>query len=102
MEKAYAVVWPRSNQRIDAKPLAARLDTLEGKRIAFVWDYLFRGDEIWPILKERSRARYPNMQFVDYDAFGSTHGEDEHRVLAELPGKLRQLGVSAVISGMGC
>jgi hypothetical protein len=39
---------------------------------------------------------------VRYDTFGSTHGRDEQRVLAELPAKLRELGVDAVISGMAC
>jgi hypothetical protein len=37
-----------------------------------------------------------------YDTFGSTHGRDEQRVLAELPSKLKALGVDAVISGMAC
>ena len=47
----YAVVWPRSAKAVEIKPLAKRLDTIEGKTIAFLWDDLFRGDEIWPILK---------------------------------------------------
>ena len=37
-----------------------------------------------------------------YDTFGSTHGEDEHAILAGLPDRLRELKVDAVISGMGC
>jgi hypothetical protein len=98
----YSVVWPRSPKSLEAKPLAPRLASLEGRTVAFVWDYLFRGDEIWPILKEELGERFPGMRFVDHDAFGSTHGEDEHRVLAEMPGKLRSLGVDAVVSGMGC
>ena len=35
---------------VEIKPLAPRLDTIDGKTIAFLWDDLFRGDEIWPIL----------------------------------------------------
>jgi hypothetical protein len=42
------------------------------------------------------------VRFVRYDAFGSTHGRDEQRVLAELPAKLKALEVDAVISGMAC
>ena len=34
--------------------------------------------------------------------FGNTHGSDEREVLEALPDKLRELGVDAVISGMGC
>ena len=48
----YAVVWPRSAKAVEIKPLARRLDALDGKTIAFLWDDLFRGDEIWPILKQ--------------------------------------------------
>lgn len=98
----YAVVWPRSAKAVDVKPLAPRLDTLDDKTIAFLWDDLFRGDEIWPMLKAELSRRHSGMRFVDHDAFGSTHGDDEHRVLAELPGKLASLRIDAVVSGMGC
>jgi len=98
----YAVVWPRSAKAVEVKPLARRLDSLDGKTLAFLWDDLFRGDEIWPILKGELARRYNGLRFVDHDAFGSTHGEDEHRVLAELPEKIRSMGVDAVVSGMGC
>ena len=42
------------------------------------------------------------MNFVDHDAFGSTHGDEEHRVLSELPGKIKSMKIDAVVSGMGC
>ena len=98
----YAVVWPRSTKAVEIKPLARRLDGIEGKTIAFLWDDLFRGDEIWPILKQELSRRYPNAKFVDHDSFGSTHGDDEHRVLAELPGNIKSMKIDAVVSGMGC
>lgn len=98
----YAVVWPRSAKAVEIKPLAKRLDTLDGKTVAFLWDDLFRGDEIWPILKQELSNRYAGVSFIDHDAFGSTHGDDEHRVLAELPVKIRSMGIDAVVSGMGC
>ena len=98
----YAVVWPRSAKAVEVKPLARRLDRIDGKTIAFLWDALFRGDEIWPILKDELSRRYTDVNFVDHDTFGSTHGDDEHRVLAELPGKIRSMNIDAVVSGMGC
>ena len=61
---------------------------LEGKTVAFLWDYMFRGDEIWPELKKGLAARYPTIRFIDYDVFGSTHGADEHRILATLPERI--------------
>ncbi len=98
----YAVVWPRSAKAVEIKPLAKRLDVLDGKTIAFLWDDLFRGDEIWPILKQELSSRFTGLNFVDHDAFGSTHGDDEHRVLGELPDKIRSMKIDAVVSGMGC
>ncbi len=97
-----AVYWPRGAKTIEAKPLAQRVATLEGKTVAFLWDYLFRGDEIFPVVQRELSARYPGMRFISHDEFGSTHGEDEHRILASLPLRLKSLGVDAVVSGMGC
>jgi hypothetical protein len=100
--QSYAVLWPRGEKTIEVTPLAKRLDTLEGKTVCNLWDYLFRGDEIFPMLEEGLRQRFPGINFVGYEEFGSTHGSDEHEILAGLPDKLRSLGADAVISGMGC
>ncbi|TAM85270.1 hypothetical protein EPN42_15415 [bacterium] len=105
MEKSgdtYAVFWPRGERMLKPQPLAPRLDSLAGKTVAFVWDYLFRGDEIFPMIERELQSRFPGMRFVGYDAFGSTHGSDEQAVVAGLPDKLRTLGVDAVVSGVGC
>src|SRR4029450_2664546 len=83
----YRVVWPRGARTVQASDGAPRLSTLEGKTIGQLWDDLFRGDEIFPILEEEIARRFPGVRFVRYDAFGSTHGRDEQRVLAELPAK---------------
>lgn len=98
----HAVVWPRAEKEAVLRPLAPRLDSLEGKTVAQLWDYLFRGDEIFPMLEEALGERYPGIRFVSYDTFGSTHSEDERQILADLPGRLKEMGVDAVISGMGC
>ena len=98
----YRVVWPRSARTVEAKPLAPRLTSLEGKTIGFVWDFLFRGDEIWPLIKEELSARYKGLRFVDHDTFGSTHGEDEHQVLDSMPRVIAEMKIDAMVSGMGC
>ena len=98
----YEALWPRSPRQAKVKALAKRLDTLEGKTIAWVWDYLFRGDEIFAHLEESLKARYPGMKFVPWSEFGNTHGSDERAVVAALPQKLKALGVDAVVSGRGC
>jgi hypothetical protein len=98
----YRVVWPRGPRTVQAADVAPRLSTLAGKTIGQLWDDLFRGDEIFPMLEEELARRFPGVRFVRYDAFGSTHGRHEQRVLAELPEKLQRLEVDAIISGMAC
>ena len=98
----YQALWPRSPRQSKVKALAKRLDTLEGKTIAQVWDQVFRGNEVFGFLEEGIKARYPGVKFVNWREFGNTHGSDERAVVAALPAKLKELGVDAVISGMGC
>ena len=98
----YEVYWPRSARQNKAKPFAKRHETLDGKTIAHLWDYLFRGDQVFELLEEGLRKRYPNVRFVSWREFGNTHGSEEGKVLAELPARLKALGVDAVIGGMGC
>ena len=55
----YDVVWSRGERRQVVRPLAKRLDTLNGKTIAQLWDYLFAGDEVFATLEQKLRERYP-------------------------------------------
>lgn len=98
----FNVVWPSSPQGIQTKSRAPRLDGLEGRRVAFLWDYLFRGDELFPLLAKQLTERYPSIEIVDYDVFGNTHGSDEKEMIAALPEGLAQRQIDAVVSGMGC
>ena len=98
----YEALWPRSPRQVKRKTLAKRLDTLEGKTVAQLWDYVFRGDEVFGLLEEGLKERFLNVKWVSWKDFGSTHGGDEREVLAKLPQKFKELGVDAVISGMGC
>ena len=98
----YQVVWPRGKNVIDRAAPARRLENLNGKTVAELWDYVFRGEEIFPLIESELSARFENVKFLGPDRFGNTHGSDEREVLEALPNKLRALGVDAVISGMGC
>lgn len=101
-EGDYSVVWPRGRMTVEVRPLAERLESLNGKTVCELWDYLFRGDEIFPWIRDGLRARFPDVDFVRYDEIGSTHGEEAAGVIAGLPRKLREVGADAVISAMGC
>ena len=101
-EQQYEAYWPRSPRIVQSKALARRLDTLNGKTVAQLWDFLFLGDEVFALLEEGLRQRYPDVRFVSWREFGNTHGAEEHEVVASLPRRLKEMGVDAVISGMGC
>lgn len=98
----YEAVWPRSPRQQSAQPLARRLTTLDGKTVAQLWDFLFKGDEVFALLEQGLKARFPGIKFVSWREFGSTHGGEEKEALAALPARFRELGVDAVISGMAC
>ena len=98
----YEVLWPRSPRQQKVRALAKRPDTLNGKTIAQVWDYLFKGDQIFALLEEGLKHRYPDVKFISWKEFGSSAGKDEREVVAALPKRFKELGVDAVISGMGC
>lgn len=98
----YEVVWPSGERRQSMQPLARRFDTLNGKTIAQLWDYLFMGDEVYATLEEKLRERFPEVKFVSWREFGSTHTTNEKELLASLPQRFRELGVDAAISSMAC
>ena len=98
----YEAYWPRGPRQQRTRALSPRLKSLAGKTVAQIWDYLFKGDEVFALLEEGLKARYPDIKFVSWREFGSTHGGEEKAALAELPRRLQDLGVNAVISGMAC
>lgn len=98
----YEVVWPCGDRMQPVEPLARRLDTLEGKTVAQLWDFLFFGDDVFAHLEEALRSRYPGVKFVSWREFGSTHATNEKELLASLPARFKALGVDAAISSMAC
>ena len=98
----YEVVWPCGERRQKMRPLAKRLDTLNGKTIAQLWDFLFAGNEVFTALEEKLREAYPDVKFVSWREFGSTHAVNEKELLASLPQRFKELGVDAAISSMAC
>lgn len=98
----YEVLWPRAQRQQQGRRLAPRLATLEGKVVAQLWDFIFRGDEIFAVLEEQLRQRFPGIRFVSWRELGNIHGRDEREVVAALPGRLKAMGVDAVITGMAC
>ena len=102
MEAHYEVVWPKSPLGIQSRRPAPRLDPRRGLRIAFAWDYLFRGDELFPVLATELRRRFEDVEIVSYEAFGNLHGPRERELVDALPAALAAQRVDAVVSGNGC
>ncbi len=100
-EQVYEVVWPLGRSVSDHVKPAPRVLDLSGKTVCELWDSIFRGEEIFPLIRERLGERYSGIKFVDYRVFGSTHGQTEKEVIAALPVLLHKQGCDVVISGIG-
>jgi hypothetical protein len=102
-ESEFEVVWPSGRSAVSEVGLSEALDGIDGKTIGFVWDHVFRGAEMWEIIKERLSADYPGTRFVDYPVFGDIHGSvaSERAAVAGIPDKLREYRVDAAIVGVG-
>jgi hypothetical protein len=98
----FEAYWPRGELQQKTRTLAPRLNTLAGKKVAQLWDELFKGDIVFELLEEGLKEKYPDITFVSWKDFGSTHGAMEKEALERLPQRLREMGVDAVISGMAC
>lgn len=99
-EEKFEVVWPLARSTGKALQMNPRLGEGKAKRIGFLWDYVFRGDEMFPLLQAGLAEQYPGSSFVQYDRFGNIHCHDEREVLAALPGRLRAEKLDAVVVGV--
>lgn len=101
MNPEFSVVWPLGKHVADSRDAAAGLTTLNGMTIAFVWDHMFRGDEMFELLEAELGELYDDVRFVQHDAFGNVHGPDERAVVQALPQKMQSLEVDAAIVAVG-
>ena len=101
MEPIYEVVWPLARRAGLAVRAPNSIADLSGKTVCELWDYQFRGDALFAILREELLRRFPDIKFVKYPTFGNTHGPNERAVVASLPGLLKEKGCGAVISAIG-
>ncbi len=97
----YEVVWPLGRTVSEVVTPSSPVSDLRGKTVGELWDWLFRGDEMFLLIREKLRERYPGIKFVDYAVFGNTHGRKEAEVTAALPDLLRKHGCELVLSGVG-
>ena len=100
-EPRYDVLWPLSRRAVEDRACAPRLPDLNGKVIGELWDVIFRGETIYPQVRDHVRAKFPGAKFVEYSEFGNFYGPKGQAITASLEQKLRENKVDAVIVGIG-
>jgi hypothetical protein len=99
----FAVLAPLGERRSQEGHLAPRLPTLAGKRIAFVFDYAFRGEEMVSQFMDQAHERFEDVTLLDPDTFGNFHGpaEEGEEAMARLAESLKNNEFDAAIVGVG-
>jgi hypothetical protein len=102
-EPGYEVVSPLGRVVQETELRRRTMATLDGKTIAFVWDYLFKGPEFFAAIEETIREGYSNVSFLGYEEFGNIHGSSmgDREAVAMLGERLRDRGVDAAIIAVG-
>ncbi len=100
-EPLYEVVWPLGKSVSRPVGLAQALLDLNGKTICEIWDWVFRGDQIYSVFNEELRKKYTDIKIIDHKTMGNSHALGEREYVSNLPNLLRQYGCDAVISATG-
>lgn len=100
----FEVVSPLgSPARHEPRTLAARLPDLDGRRVAFVWDHVFKGEEMFGHFRTAAAKEFTDVEFVPHPTFGNIHGTtvEEHDAVAKLAARLREHRIDAAVVGVG-
>lgn len=102
-EPRFTAVWPLGHRVVEDVAAHQRPVSLEGATVAFLWDELFRGPEMFEVIEAEARCRAPSVSFVGHDVFGNFHASaaEEKRVLGRLPELLRTHRVDLVVAAVG-
>jgi hypothetical protein len=96
---ACSVLWPLGKRHRDEIEFASRVTDLNGLTVVELqnmeWGTWFS------FIRPELQRRYPDLTVIPGEVFGFTHGPDEAEVIANLPAKLAEYKVDAVISGIG-
>ena len=102
-EADYEVVWPLGHRVLGDVEAHERPAELTGRTVAYLWDELFRGPEMFAIISEVIGERFDDVTFVGGEEFGNFHASmaEERRVLEALPELLRSHRVDLVVAAVG-
>jgi hypothetical protein len=101
----FGVVSPLGRETGAAGTAAPRLDTLDGKTIAEMWNGDFKGDFTFPVIRELLRELGQDVTVIPYTEFpySTIRGTPAHQraVDAEMIAIAKAKGADAVIAGNG-
>jgi hypothetical protein len=104
-EPLYEVVWPLGKSASGPATLAPALGELElgGKTVCEFWGWVYRGDQMFPIINEELKEKYNGITIIDHNRTGDSHGNNitEKSYLAGFPNILSDHHADAVICGVG-
>jgi hypothetical protein len=101
----FEVVSPVGGETVKQGEIAPRLPDLNGKKIAEIWNGVFKGEQTFPVIREELKARFPDVEIIPYTEFPHVYGSDNPREQRELAKRLAALaiekGCDAAIIGNG-
>ena len=102
-KEQHEILWPLGRRVVADIAANDGIGSLDGRTIAFVWDYLFRGREMFEVIKSVIATRFPQTTFVDYEEFGNIHGGDaeEKANLELLPARMSAQGAVGAVVAVG-
>lgn len=104
MEK-YDVVSPLGIDVVKRRGVSPRLNDLNGKTVAEVWNGVFKGDQTFPVIRKLLQKKFPSLNIIPFTEFPHYAGGDnpkEQRERALLVAQLaKEKGAQAIISGNG-
>jgi hypothetical protein len=104
-EPVYKIVSPIGESTAKMSAMARRLDTLEGKTVALVWNHAFKSDVTLPAIAEALKQKYPSIKIVPHTDLPTaplpeTPGAPG-RESAAMVAAYKAKGIQAVITGNG-
>lgn len=100
-EPIFETLWPLSKKAVKRTAASPRVPDLNGKIIIELWDVIFRGETIYPLVREYIQKRYPGVTFIPYTEIGNFHGAREKEVTSTLAEKIKHFKADAAIVGIG-
>ena len=102
---SFEVLSPAGGEVIAQKQIAPRLDDLNGKTVAEIWNGVFKGDQTFPLLRRLLKQKYPSINVIPYTEFPHIYGGDnptaQKKLAKQLAALAKEKGCDAVISGNG-